>query len=397
MKAFVCEMCGSNNLIKQGGFYVCQSCGTMHTIADSEEPDDYLRLVNLAKSAFSERDFSSAFRYSSEALEIQPDAPDMLSLKGASMFGKEPATDASVKAFPGYFSRSLASLKTNKLPYQEQKSMCNYISGCLRSVASYKIEELNNQEKVLMKQKVPFDPKELEQAQIEYNRAKWISDAATKRKAEQNLNALKMQEMKAKRINPGLQFQIDSIRSIVKKTEETKTKYTKLLNEHLIHIRAAERSEGAMQQDLPVFSKEEISNLESQLGELQRELKPIRASISEKRKQLDSMKASNRSSHTISYERKKEINKRIQDLELQVQINRGVFASKKRQSLEAELLQLKKQLEEDDTARSENMKNRDSYQSELKSLTNELTELLAQEQDIKTRMVNITEKLKRLK
>ena len=99
MKAFVCEMCGSNNLIKQDGFFVCQSCGTKHTTSNSEGLDEYLRLSNLAKTAFSERDYTSAFHYSTDALGIQPKSPDMLALKGASMFGKEPASDALVRSF----------------------------------------------------------------------------------------------------------------------------------------------------------------------------------------------------------------------------------------------------------------------------------------------------------
>lgn len=31
MKAIVCEMCGSNNVVKEGDFYVCQNCGTKYT------------------------------------------------------------------------------------------------------------------------------------------------------------------------------------------------------------------------------------------------------------------------------------------------------------------------------------------------------------------------------
>ena len=31
MKAIVCEMCGSNDLIKQDGVYVCQNCGTKYS------------------------------------------------------------------------------------------------------------------------------------------------------------------------------------------------------------------------------------------------------------------------------------------------------------------------------------------------------------------------------
>ncbi|MBR6039796.1 MAG: hypothetical protein IKP38_04885, partial [Clostridia bacterium] len=31
MKAIVCEMCSSNDVVKDGDFYVCQNCGTKYT------------------------------------------------------------------------------------------------------------------------------------------------------------------------------------------------------------------------------------------------------------------------------------------------------------------------------------------------------------------------------
>lgn len=398
MKAFVCEMCGSNNLIKQDGFFVCQSCGTKHTTSNSEGLDEYLRLSNLAKTAFSERDYTSAFHYSTDALGIQPKSPDMLALKGASMFGKEPASDALVRSFSGFLGRSLASLKSNVLPAKEQKSICKYITGCIRNIATVKISELNDQEKMLIRRKIPFDPNELERVQAEYNRTRWLSnDAARRSSLAQRLNTLKMQEERAKNINPGLQSQINEIRGIIKKTEDTKTTYTRLFNDYLVHLRGSEQSDNSARQPSSVYSVEEVSTLETQLGELQREMKPIRGQIVEKRKQIDFVKSSNQSSHMLSYTRKSEINKRIREIEQDNQTRRGVFGGKTRRSVDSELAQLKKQLKDDEEARAENRKNQDNYRSELSSLKNELSELLAQEQVIKTKMENIIEKLKRMK
>ena len=36
MKAIRCELCGSNNLVKQNGVYVCQYCGTQYTIEEAK-------------------------------------------------------------------------------------------------------------------------------------------------------------------------------------------------------------------------------------------------------------------------------------------------------------------------------------------------------------------------
>ena len=37
MKALTCEMCGSTNLIKEGGVFVCQSCGTKYSVDEARK------------------------------------------------------------------------------------------------------------------------------------------------------------------------------------------------------------------------------------------------------------------------------------------------------------------------------------------------------------------------
>ncbi|MDE6174226.1 MAG: hypothetical protein K2F88_01530, partial [Duncaniella sp.] len=32
MKALTCEMCGSTEIIRENGLYVCQACGTKYSI-----------------------------------------------------------------------------------------------------------------------------------------------------------------------------------------------------------------------------------------------------------------------------------------------------------------------------------------------------------------------------
>lgn len=55
MKAMVCEMCGSNNLVKQDGMYVCQHCGTKYSPDDAKkllvEVDNSKKLENYYKLA----------------------------------------------------------------------------------------------------------------------------------------------------------------------------------------------------------------------------------------------------------------------------------------------------------------------------------------------------------
>lgn len=47
MKAIVCELCGSNDIVKQGDFFVCQHCGTKYT---TEEAKKLIGTVRIDKS-----------------------------------------------------------------------------------------------------------------------------------------------------------------------------------------------------------------------------------------------------------------------------------------------------------------------------------------------------------
>ena len=47
MKAMVCEMCGSNDLVKQDGMYVCQSCNTKYSIEEARKL--FVQIDNSAK------------------------------------------------------------------------------------------------------------------------------------------------------------------------------------------------------------------------------------------------------------------------------------------------------------------------------------------------------------
>lgn len=37
MKQLVCEMCGSKDLVKDGGVFVCQSCGCKYSVEEAKK------------------------------------------------------------------------------------------------------------------------------------------------------------------------------------------------------------------------------------------------------------------------------------------------------------------------------------------------------------------------
>lgn len=87
MKKLVCEMCGSNNIVKQDGLYVCQNCDTKYSPEEAkkimfDEPVEVIGSVEITKNlesskrmgdeAFDRFDYKEAFTYYTQVVESDP-------------------------------------------------------------------------------------------------------------------------------------------------------------------------------------------------------------------------------------------------------------------------------------------------------------------------------------
>ena len=72
MNALICELCGSNDIVKQGGYFVCQHCGTKYTVEEAkkilgtvkiDKTDDVKKLLVLARRAKKEKNDEKADKY----------------------------------------------------------------------------------------------------------------------------------------------------------------------------------------------------------------------------------------------------------------------------------------------------------------------------------------------
>ena len=86
MKAFICEMCNSQELVKQDGFFVCQSCGTRYSVEEAKklmveiegtvkvDNSDYVqRYLQNARRAKSKEDWAEVEKYYNMVEQNQPD------------------------------------------------------------------------------------------------------------------------------------------------------------------------------------------------------------------------------------------------------------------------------------------------------------------------------------
>ena len=84
MKQIVCEMCGSNKLIKKNGIFECQYCGCQYTLEEArklivegtvkvDESDKIVNWMKLADSAFNNSSWREAYSYYCKILEVYPE------------------------------------------------------------------------------------------------------------------------------------------------------------------------------------------------------------------------------------------------------------------------------------------------------------------------------------
>ena len=92
MKALVCEMCQSHDLIKQDGYYVCQHCGTKYTVEEARKlmiegtvdvsgstvkvdtSEELNNLYEIARRAGNNNDCESAAKYYDKILQKDPNS-----------------------------------------------------------------------------------------------------------------------------------------------------------------------------------------------------------------------------------------------------------------------------------------------------------------------------------
>lgn len=93
MKKLECEVCGGTDLIKQGGFIVCQSCGCKYTLEEAksmmiqgtvkiDESDKALKWLELADRAYKNSSYEEANKYYSMLLELNPNNYSAIYKKG---------------------------------------------------------------------------------------------------------------------------------------------------------------------------------------------------------------------------------------------------------------------------------------------------------------------------
>lgn len=95
MKQLVCEICGSTDLMKQDGLFVCQACGCKYSLeeikkmlsesngaVETKNSAQLENLLNLAKSSFESKNYAQAEEFCNQVIAIDGKNHEAWKLKG---------------------------------------------------------------------------------------------------------------------------------------------------------------------------------------------------------------------------------------------------------------------------------------------------------------------------
>lgn len=87
MGAIKCEICGSSDLLKEGGVFVCQYCGTKYSLEEArkllgtvkiDKSDEIENLKTLALRCLKNEDYKQASKYYEQVLRELPNDPEIV-------------------------------------------------------------------------------------------------------------------------------------------------------------------------------------------------------------------------------------------------------------------------------------------------------------------------------
>ena len=128
MKRINCEVCGSAEMLKENGVFVCQSCGCKYSLEEvrkmliDEAPtvqlgkvsssagqtEEYENMLKATRDAMDDGRFDSAYTNSVRLIAMKPDVPELIAIQALAIWGKEKIAldipSSTVKGMDRFFS-----------------------------------------------------------------------------------------------------------------------------------------------------------------------------------------------------------------------------------------------------------------------------------------------------
>lgn len=160
MKAFVCEMCGSTDLVKQDGVFVCQSCGTKYSVEEAkklmsdvpvtvegkvevtgevkiDKSEDLAKQYTVARRVKETSNYELAYKIYEEILVKDPNnwEPHFYSVYCRSMTGRIIDIEKNAHNISNIINQTLIIINENIIHNNEKRTIINEIATVCISAA----------------------------------------------------------------------------------------------------------------------------------------------------------------------------------------------------------------------------------------------------------------------
>ena len=157
MKQLTCEMCGSNDLLKQDGVFVCQTCGTKYSVEEAKkmmmEVSGTVQVANmaqvesllkLAKSSFDSENYAKAEDFCNQILAMNEANYEAWRLKGEAINGQ---IGANTPRLEEVFNCIMMAYDVSSDDKKEERSadLMSWLIGCFKSEIKFWLNQIGDQ------------------------------------------------------------------------------------------------------------------------------------------------------------------------------------------------------------------------------------------------------------
>lgn len=405
MRPLICDMCSSNNMVKQDGLFVCQSCGTKYSVDEAkrmmfdgpieiegiikiDRSEDFDNLSQLAQSSMKDKLFKDALYYSKEALEIKPDDIDMIAIKAFARFAEESFNDE----IPIYCKNAMK--RVNSLyfefdgSFEERRLLLNRLNNIVRVATTYRIDLYDAAIQHLRNQRREYSARLEKEARTELVLA---DNATARRRAESKLNKL----LKNKDYNEELEYKIQYVkenRSLISEYREQLIRSITIKQKRNYANEALYKKEicdayWAEHEEEKALIEAEINEYNSKIRELQNEFTRLQQRINELNEIINL-------GNTPLAIKKKEYSTRLMDL-----YNRkrrlSIFSGFKRRRIKKEIKELQKNIPSLNAVIEEQKQLKNQYYAEYRDLKAAVSDISSQKSDFNSKVTLLKKELAR--
>ncbi len=385
MKQLTCEMCGSTDLIKQDGVFVCQTCGCKYSIEEArkmmvegtvevtgtvkiDQTGAFNNLLQAARTSMSDGRFGSAYTHSAEALAIQPDHPELTAIQGLADFGKEKIIAEVPSSATNAVNRFCSGISSWDVSFAEKRTALQNVKKYVRVACKYQYEQLNDEISDLRSQLVDYS--EGEERAAKWNQAAQVlaGNVFTQASAKNDLKDIQQRRQHNERIDS----KISKVSDRRRKVENFETSSIKRIDSLLSSVSRQEQDYIAQKKaEYWEAHKEEKERLEADIaawGARVSELIGLQNGIRERiRKINDELKTIK----VPSALKAEEIKDKIRELENR-RAGLGIFKGKEKKEITETIASLNQQVPSYETIKQEEDAAKAARAPEIKALEEEM-------------------------